>query len=488
MSEFTSYYLYQRYEKRGSQGWIPCVPNVYSITGDTSIPMPVSIKSECDPQCGCSTVQYRWTNIDPSIDWICDGTSKYYKQRREVSYDGGTTWIPLDEYQKGSLIEASSSDCTSPTPTLYRWVQTEDTVCVENANSTYTKYYVYKKQQQVNGQWVDVSPAVTKPDGYPLGTYDTLAQCQGTSTLKFSATYLGGSEYEIPCDGNTTLTSGETRPSGYNYTGMTNAEIGRCVTSIDVDAFYNCTNLSTVIFESNSQLNVIEDYAFFGCTSLTSITFPKSLTNLQNDAFQNCTGLTSVTFEEGSQLELIRNGVFANCSGLTSIDIPYGVTALGVGEYCNVFEYCTSLTSVTIPNTVTYIGNNTFRHCTSLPSITLPTGLTSITSEVFYDCSSLTSIVIPDSVTSIGNHSFMVCTSLTSVTIGSGVTSIGDRAFYGCSSLTSVTCLATTPPTLNQNYGGVFNGSTCPIYVPSASLSQYQSSWSDYSSRIQAIP
>ena len=70
MSEFSSYYLYQRYEKRGNQDWIPCVPNVYSINGEGT--MSASAKSECDPQCGCSTVQYRWVNIDPSIDWYCD--------------------------------------------------------------------------------------------------------------------------------------------------------------------------------------------------------------------------------------------------------------------------------------------------------------------------------------------------------------------------------------------------------------------------------
>lgn len=72
MGQYSSYYLYQKYEKRGSQDWIPCVPNVYSITGDSTNPMSASAKSECDPQCGCSTVQYRWVNIDPSIDWYCD--------------------------------------------------------------------------------------------------------------------------------------------------------------------------------------------------------------------------------------------------------------------------------------------------------------------------------------------------------------------------------------------------------------------------------
>ena len=299
MGQYSSYYLYQRYEKRGSQGWIPCVPNVYSITGDTSIPMPVSIKSECDPQCGCSTVQYRWTNIDPSIDWICDGTSKYYKQRREASYDGGTTWIPLDEYQKGSLIEASSSDCTSPTPTLYRWVQTEDTVCVENANSTYTKYYVYKKQQQVNGQWVDVYPSVTKPDGNPLGTYNTLEECEGyvppAPTYKLQATYDSGGttvERNVDCDSATTLTSGDTKPEGYEFSAMTDAVIGSCINSIGFIAFAACTSLSSCTIENG--VTSIGVWAFINCRSLLSVTIPNSVTSIGESAFNSCESLESI--------------------------------------------------------------------------------------------------------------------------------------------------------------------------------------------------
>ncbi len=72
MGQFSSYYLYQKYEKRGNQDWIPCTPSVYSISGDSVNPMPLSVKNECDPQCGCSTVEYRWVNLDPSTDWWCD--------------------------------------------------------------------------------------------------------------------------------------------------------------------------------------------------------------------------------------------------------------------------------------------------------------------------------------------------------------------------------------------------------------------------------
>ena len=524
MSEFSSYYLYQRYEKRGSQDWMPCVPNVYSITGDTNIPMPASAKSECDPQCGCSTVQYRWVNIDPSLDWICDGTSKYYKQRREVSYDGGTTWIPLDEYQKGALIETSSSDCTSPTPTIYRWVQTEDTVCVENTNSTYTKYYVYKKQQQVNGQWTDVSPAVTKPDGSPLGTYNTLAQCQGlepqyrwyasgytcvgydkwvqsvkqmsydgvnwetvipvetsatslvetnseycgyvpptpTGATKFRATYSGGSTYELECDDNPTLTSGDTSPSGYGTDSMLSAEIGDCVTSIGYDAFEFYYNLSSVTFSSS--VTSIGDNAFRWCYGISAFTIPNTVTTIGESAFQGCTAMTSIVIPDS--VTSIGSYCFYGCRGLTSIDIPSSITIINVGTFMS----CYALSSVTIPNTVTVIDNQAFEFSNHLTGIT-----------------------IPNSVTTIGRLAFNWCTGMTSITIGSSVTSIGFNAFYGNTGATSITCLATTPPTLQQapsEYGYDYpfdNTNNAPIYVPSQSVNSYKSSWSMYSDRIVTL-
>jgi hypothetical protein len=114
--------------------------------------------------------------------------------------------------------------------------------------------------------------------------------------------------------------------------------------------------------------------------------------------------------------------------------------------------------------------------------------VTSIGGWAFYDCSSLTSIDIPSGVTSIGERAFRNCTGLTSCTIGSGVTSIGNQAFYECTSLTSVTIEATTPPALGLR---VFYGTNnCPIYVPSGSVSAYQSAsgWSSYADRIQAVP
>lgn len=90
-------------------------------------------------------------------------TCKYEKYRRWISYDSGITWSPMNEYQKGELIERDSVDCgwepTPPTPEVeYRWVDiplADDFYC-----SGTTKYYKQKMQQSEDSgsTWTDVVP------------------------------------------------------------------------------------------------------------------------------------------------------------------------------------------------------------------------------------------------------------------------------------------------------------------------------------------
>ena len=112
-----------------------------------------------------------------------------------------------------------------------------------------------------------------------------------------------------------------------------------------------------------------------------------------------------------------------------------------------------------------------------------------LTSAIISDYkSTLVSAEIGTLCTSIGNGAFYGCSSLTSIDIPSSVTSIGNDVFKDCSSFASIVVHSTTPPTLGSD---TFNNTNnCPIYVPSTSVDTYKSatSWSNYVSRIQAIP
>ena len=58
-----------------------------------------------------SCTVYDW-EVVPN-EYICDGNDKYEKSKKIRSFDGGTTWEDVTpiQYQKGQLIEASSTDC-----------------------------------------------------------------------------------------------------------------------------------------------------------------------------------------------------------------------------------------------------------------------------------------------------------------------------------------------------------------------------------------
>ena len=114
---------------------------------------------------------------------------------------------------------------------------------------------------------------------------------------------------------------------------------------------------------------------------------------------------------------------------------------------------------------------------------------TEITEE-FPNVYKIVTAEIGSCVTAIGRSAFYTSqnSQLTSVVIPNTVTYIDSQAFRSCRSLTSITCLATTPPTLNAT-NAFLDTNNCPIYVPAASVSAYQSAnnWSTYASRIEAI-
>ena len=289
-------------------------------------------------------------------------------------------------------------------------------------------------------------------------------------------TYIEGSrdDYVKYCD--------DTDTSIYipNADSAETVTYGDCVTSIDNQAFENKYNLKSVTI-SNS-VTSIGDSAFNSCSGLTSITIPDSVTSIGSSAFGYCTSLSSVTI--GSGVTSISKSVFFECRSITSVTIPDSVTS--IGNYA--FYDCRSITSITIPNSVTSIGDSAFSSCSGLTSITIPDSVTSIGRDAFYYCTSITSVTIGSGVTSIGGSAFNSCSGLTSITIPDSVTSIGGGAFYDCRSITSVTVEALTPPKLGDSV--FYNTKDCPIYVPSASVDAYKaaSRWSDYESRIQAIP
>ena len=200
-------------------------------------------------------------------------------------------------------------------------------------------------------------------------------------------------------------------------TSVTSVVIPDSVTSIGLQAFYNCTSLASISVDS----------ANINFSSAEGVLFNKNKTTL----VQYPPSKTGNTYTIPASVTSIGNYAFQSCTNLDSVTIGNSVTSIGN----SAFSGCTSLTSVTIGNSVTSIGRSAFADCTNLTSVTIGNSVTSIGNSAFSNCTNLASITIPDSVTSIGDYAFAHCTSLTSITIPASVTSIGERAFQGCAKL-----------------------------------------------------
>ena len=178
----------------------------------------------------------------------------------------------------------------------------------------------------------------------------------------------------------------------------------------------------------------------------------------------------TVTYNETTySVTSIEEWAFYNCSSLTSVTIANSVISIGNGAFYN----CRSLTYISIGNSLTYIGYDAFYNCSSLNTL----NFNAINCNDFYNLSPffdcpITTINIGDSVQRIPNRFAKELSSLTSVNIGNNVTSIGNKAFEGCSSLQNIICLATNPPTLEDNT--VFpNPNFATLTVPCGTLEAY---------------
>ena len=211
------------------------------------------------------------------------------------------------------------------------------------------------------------------------------------------------------------------------------------VTSIGVEAFYDC--------------------------SFTSVTIPDGVTIIKYSAFQNCTDLTEVTF--GNSITTIEN---------------------------TAFYYCTSLKQVTIPKSVTNIGGNVFGFCTALTHINVDAANTAYSSEngVLFNKDKTTLLrypaakpgatyTVPKSVTCIGENAFGQCTALKELTLLENVSKIESYAFEDFAAITKMTVLATVPPTAETSAFKYFNLDT-PVHVPAESLAAYQTAdgWKEF--------
>ena len=316
----------------------------------------------------------------------------------------------------------------------------------------------------------------------------------------------------------------------YNCSGLTSLYIGSSVTSIGSEAFYNCSGLTSVNISdlagwckinfgnaSNNPLSYahhlflngeeitdliipsnveyINNYAFYGCSGLTSLSIPSSVNSIGfgyygDNAFYGCSNLSTITIEENNSkydsrdnsnaiIEKESNKLIYGCKNTV---IPSSVTS--IDKYA--FKGCSALSSIYIPGSLKQSICLDFGGCTSLTSISVGEGIEEIASSGFNGLKNVT-ITLPNSLTAIGSTAFMGCQNCT-VTIGTGIENISD-AFYSTFDMTIYIHAFERPET---TYHGFYMAQNCKSYVPYGRGQHYESGRSieggDYWCSVSEMP
>lgn len=262
-------------------------------------------------------------------------------------------------------------------------------------------------------------------------------------------------------------------------------------------AFYHCSELESIEFESNSSLTTLQSYTYTDAWTGLSYTY---------GSFESCTLLKSITLPEG--VTTIGANTFANTS-IETINIPSGVVsckyAFANAQYLSsvnfvgdskledmsgCFNGCTALRNIIIPNSVTSFGSDTFANCVNLEEIVFEEGscietMTGYNNGDYYspflNTPNLKNIELPNSVKTIGVGLFAE-SSFEEIVLGSNIASIGAGAFYNCKNLSLLQCHTIVPPEFTSYYSDVddstdaFTGSYSymKLQVPTQSLEAYK--------------
>ena len=214
--------------------------------------------------------------------------------------------------------------------------------------------------------------------------------------------------------------------------------IPNSVTTIDEEAFSNCTELNGSLTLS-SNLKTIGNRAFNSCDRFKgNLTIPNSVTTIGDLAFNNCKGFTGDLTIPNS-VTTIGDWAFSYCTGFTGdLTILNSVTTIGN----SAFSYCTGFTGdLTIPNSVTTIGNFAFYNCIGFTGdLTIPNSVITIGKSAFESCFGFTGkLAIPESVTTIGYLAFADCNGFTGdLSLPKSLEVVGSRSFENCNKIQTI--------------------------------------------------
>lgn len=261
----------------------------------------------------------------------------------------------------------------------------------------------------------------------------------------------------------------------YYCKNLTNVNLSNNLTEIGESTFAFCKKLIRIELPKSNLLD-IKYNAFLNCEALIEINIPNSVTQIGVGAFKNCLSLKEVIFEKDSSVTIIKDWAFSSTPSLKNINLPdkletianavfykSGLETIFIPKNVNninsqAFDYCANIESIEVDeNNETYHSNNNCIIETATNSLilgcknsTIPSYVTKLNTRCFYGRKGLTNITIPNTVKIIDTYAFKQCTDLTSIVIPNSVIKIAHGAFDGCTSISFI-IIPSTVSTIEMN-------------------------------------
>lgn len=292
---------------------------------------------------------YRWTVVPISQDYECVGTDKYYMEKEQVSYDGGATWEYTGNHRPAYLYMEDSTDCGYTEP-IYRWVDTTGYIC-----SGDTKYN--RQQRQIsynNGEtWYNAYP-----EEFRAGSTVIEAESPDCGYVPpVEPVYRWVTEYTY-CN-TIDLYAHQKRQVSYD-SGSTWQDVSPAQTQEKLVA-YSSPECSGGEYKVSSETATGDPYfAYCPDTVISS-----------GDVKGNASDISRITAATiGTCATEIGTNAFRG-SSISYMEVPSNITEL----HNSTFAYCYDLEYIHFQSsTPPVFGTNTFSGCQSLKAIYVPCG------------------------------------------------------------------------------------------------------------------
>ena len=368
---------------------------------------------ECNKGSDCTQLEYRWVDMESADDYICDGTNKYKKQKKQqkcVTEEAWTNVYPY-EYRAGDLIEHDSVDCGygSGKYHIYGATDGHGSINISPSKGYYSSTDVVTITALPNTDYMFSCYNYGRNLNYGSVAYNSVLSLTMSHNWYVSAVFRSAA----PSVGSLYYSYYNGTESWYEWSKSTLSKSD------------NAGSLASVIIDYSGVIQTIPSSAFSSQSYLISISLP-NCSYIGDAAFYSCHKLQSVSLP---LCEYLDYGAFDHCWALQLIDLPVCSSTSR-----DTFHDCISLVSVNLPN-CTFVGDSTFDNCRALLSISLPL-CEYLGSDALWGCEALQSIDLPK-CSKVGHHTFYYCTSLQSVSLPL-CSSIDSFAFEYCTSLESI--------------------------------------------------